>query len=128
FKAAEKIHGTYGPGGANDVYVKSAATNIAKTSKTLKPKPVPTTPALPVRVGQTCSAVLAPDGLHVASVQWISTPIPGATLSAGEPTIPATLTWSATSVGVANYSVKVVFNDGTSKGFTGSNMALSGGS
>lgn len=36
--AAVKTHGSYRPGGENSVYVRSAATNIAKTSKAANPK------------------------------------------------------------------------------------------
>lgn len=120
---AIKIHQTYGPTGNSGVYVQSAATNIAKTSKTLNPKGT-TLPAVPVRVGQTGTAILAPDGNDVVSVQWLSDPIPNAELSPGQPTIPATLRWSPSAPGVVDYSVQVNFTDGTSKDVSGSLQAF----
>lgn len=76
-------------------------------------------PTVPVRVGQRGEAVLVGDAWNVASIQWLSEPIPNAELSPGMPTIPATLTWSPTTAETVDYSVRVAFNDGSKKDFKG---------
>jgi hypothetical protein len=118
---AKEIHESYyGPTGDSAVFVQSAATNIAKTSKENIPRPATSIPALPVRVGQQGRVVLVEDGFDVASIQWLSDPIPNAVLSPGQPTIPATLTWSPETAQVVKYSVRVTFTDGSQKDFSGS--------
>lgn len=118
---AKDIHEAY-TGPIDMMYVQSAAESIANTSKELNPKENAT--AVPVRVGQKVSAIVAPDGRDVLSVEWLSDPIPNTELSPGMPTIPATLTWSPTVPGVVNYSVRVNFTDGTSKDVSGSLQAF----
>ncbi|MBT2523220.1 cutinase family protein [Arthrobacter sp. ISL-28] len=123
--AAKEIHESYyWPTGDSAAYVQSAATNIAKTSKALNPKTGTKLPTVPVRVGQKGMVTLAPDGRDVLSVQWLSNPIPNAEISPGMPTIPATLTWSPTSPGIVDYSVRVSFTDGTSKDIAGALQAF----
>lgn len=132
-KRSEKIHtASYGPGGAAAGHVGTAAWNIANTSKALKPTPnPPTNPnpnpredavlgVLPVRVGQEGLVRLYQDGGDVDSVEWLSEPIPNAQLSPGEPTIPATLTWSPSTVATVNYSVRVTYLDGVQQELSGS--------
>ncbi|MFJ4261365.1 chromosome condensation regulator RCC1 [Paenarthrobacter nicotinovorans] len=82
--------------------------------------PGTTLPQIPVRVGQSGYALLAADGIDVASVQWISTPVPNAVLSPGMPTVGATLKWSPTSPGTVQFVVRVTYNDGTTKDVSGS--------
>lgn len=123
YSTAAKIHtDSYGPTGDSAVYVQSAATNIAKTSKqNLQTLTVPreVLPTVPVRVGQTGEVVLAQDGRDVASVQWLSDPVPSSEISPGEPTIPATLRWAPHSAVTVDYSVRVTFNDGSQKDVSG---------
>lgn len=120
----KKIHLSYGPTGDSAAYVQQAAASVARTSKILNPKGDPNVPAVPVRVGQTGEVFLAPDGMHVVSVEWVSDPIPNSEISPGMPTIPATLTWSPTAAGVVDYTVRVNFTDGTSKNVSGSLQAF----
>ena len=75
---------------------------------------------MPVRVGQSGQAVLVEDGGDVDSVQWISSPLPNTVLSAGQPTIPATLTWSPKTVETVQFSIRVTYNDGSTKDVSGS--------
>lgn len=119
-----KIHTSYyGPGGDSDVYVRSAATNISKTSKAVNPK-TPEITAVPVRVGQKARVVLVADGYNVASVEWLSSPLPNTQIALGAATIPATLTWSPTAPGIVDYSVRVNFTDAPSKDISGSLQAF----
>ncbi|WP_370629248.1 S-layer homology domain-containing protein [Paenarthrobacter nitroguajacolicus] len=87
---------------------------------TSPPGPGITLPQVPVRVGQSGQAVLVEDGGDVASVQWISSPLPNTVLSAGQPTIPATLTWSPKTVETVQFSIRVTYNDGSTKDVSGS--------
>lgn len=116
---ARDVHGSY-TGPIDMAYIQSAAESVAATSRELNPKQGPTLPAIPVRVGQKGTAILAPHGNDVVSVEWLSEPIPNAQISPGVPTIPATLTWSPTAPGVVTYSVRVNYTDGTSKDVAGS--------
>jgi hypothetical protein len=92
------------------------------------PTPTPTVPAgpgvtlpqVPVRVGQSGYAVLAQDGYDVDSVQWMSTPVPNTVLSPGMPTMPATLTWSPKTPETVQFTIRVTYNDGTTKDVSGS--------
>lgn len=119
FVAGMNIHGnTYKPNGEHAAYVASAASSIARISRQLHPLPSPL-PAIPVRVGQVGTAVLAPDGGQVASVSWVSAPIPGSVLSPGFPTIPATLVWTPQNPGVADYTVRVTSTSGTTTDVSG---------
>ncbi|MFJ5695101.1 cutinase family protein [Arthrobacter sp. NPDC093125] len=122
---AKTIHESfYRPSGDSSVFVRSAATNIAKTSKAQNPKSGTVLPTVPVRVGQQRSIALVPDGDNIASVHWLSDPVPNARLSPGMPSIAPTLTWSPTAPQIVDYSVRVNFTDGTSKDVSGSLQAF----
>ena len=111
------IHGgAYKKDGSSASATWTATGRIADDTRRIKPLPVdPGTGeggSIPVRVGQHGVVVLAEDGLDVAAVSWLTDPIPGATLSAGEPTISATLDFVPMSAGTYPFSVRTQFTDG----------------
>lgn len=122
------IHGNaykpsgYGVGGTWD-----AASDIARYTRFIKPLPVDPTPPptgqVPVRVGQRGEATLADDGGFVSSLQWLTDPIPGATIYPGDYTIPAVLQYTPQTTGTWPFAIRVISTDGTVKDVKGSFVA-----
>lgn len=78
-----------------------------------------TVPGLVVRVGQYGMVGLAPGASEVASVEWVSAPVPNATLHLGEPTVPAYLNWWPTAAGKFPFTVRVTYLDATKQDVSG---------
>jgi hypothetical protein len=103
-----------GHGGA--VVVQLAAADIAAVTRTQKPPPdlpPPTVPTTAVRVGQSESASLTGTNMgDDVTLDWVSDPLPGATLIPGMAG-PAIIAFPATTPGTVPYTVRVTYAGGT---------------
>lgn len=114
------LHPTiYKSDGRASVSVRSAATDIARTSRQQSPLP-----SIPARVGQPVSVNLINDSKDVASLAWVSDPIPNSALFVGGETNPAYLVWTPESAGTVSYVVRSENFDGSSRVFSGSITAF----